>query len=250
MLHTPRLSLRTGVRCALTCALFAGGGDLHAQLFNGTLDVFVGTSEGVPLEGARVVIQGEGIGALTDGRGWARINGLPAGVRTVEVHYLGFAPEDAVVDLRADGTTTVHFHLGARPIALAPLTVTARRSILYSRGFYRRKASGQGTYLTRAEIVEMRPRLMSDVLRRIAGISVSTSFGDRSNVSIRGAGTPSGCPIQYYIDGTMTGVFNIDDIPPQVVEGMEIYRGAATIPTEFNKGRATCGVVVIWTRMW
>lgn len=56
------------------------------------------------------------------------------------------------------------------------------------------------------------------------------------------------CPIQYYVDGTFVALFNIDEILPGDVEGMEIYRGAATIPAEYNKGTAICGLILIWTR--
>lgn len=235
---------RSGVCCAVTCALLAGGGDLNAQAFNATLDVFVGTMGGAPLEGARVVIQGKGIGALTDQQGWARVTNLPAGIRSVKAFYLGFAAGEATAELLSDKTTTLHLYLTVDPIELAPVTVTARRSILYSRGFYRRKESGQGTFLERDDIAAMRPRLMSDVLRRVAGIAVG-----RSDITMRGSRNFGSCPIQYYIDGTMTGVLNVDNISPEVVEGIEIYRGAATVPIEFNLGRAMCGVIVIWTRM-
>lgn len=235
---------RSGVCCAVTCALLVGGGDLNAQTFSATLDVFVGTTDGTPLQGARVVIQGMGIGALTDQHGWARVTELPAGIRSVKAFYLGFAPEEATAELLADRTTTLHLYLTVDPIELAPVTVTARRSILYSRGFYRRKESGQGTFLERDDIAAMRPQLMSDVLRRVSGVMVS-----RSGITMRGSKNFASCPVQYYIDGTMTGVFNVDNISPEVVEGIEIYRGAATVPIEFNVGRAMCGVIVIWTRM-
>src|SRR5690606_18296194 len=124
------------------------------------------------------------------------------------------------------------------------------RSILFTNGFFERRGSGFGTFMTRQEIVAMRPRFMSDVLRRVAGINlVNSPYGGSSRASMRGAKTLASCPIQYYVDGAMTGMFNIDEVRPEDVEGLEIYRGAATIPPSFNKGSAMCGVIVIWTRV-
>ena len=50
------------------------------------------------------------------------------------------------------------------------------------------------------------------------------------------------------MDGTLTGNMLMDEVRPEDVEGLEIYRGAASLPPEFNKGSAMCGAVVIWTR--
>lgn len=242
----------SGAPCAIAWVLLvSAAGALEAQQRGGAIVVSVMTADGEPLSGARVSVQGIGIIALTDAAGTARIDDLQPGARTLEVHYLGYAPASVAVDVVAGERLTIDLILPVQPVALAPVTATARRSILYDRGFYHRKKSGQGTFIDREEIEALRPRYMSDLLRRVAGVSVNrSSFGGRARVSMRGANSHGSCPIQYYIDGTLTGPFNIDNIPPGDVEGIEIYRGAATIPVVFNKGRAICGVIVVWTRMW
>jgi hypothetical protein len=44
----------------------------------------------------------------------------------------------------------------------------------------------------------------------------------------------------------------VDFIPPDQVEAMEIYRGAAQVPAQYNKtaepGEASGCVILIWTR--
>jgi hypothetical protein len=41
----------------------------------------------------------------------------------------------------------------------------------------------------------------------------------------------------------------IDDVvTPNVTEGIEVYRGVATVPPEILSPDAMCGVVAIWTR--
>jgi hypothetical protein len=59
------------------------------------------------------------------------------------------------------------------------------------------------------------------------------------------------CPPAYFLDGLFMSNFNIDDVSPRDVEGVELYAGFAGLPQEFAKqmGVQACGVVVIWTRI-
>ena len=205
---------------------------------------------GQPLAGAHVVVQGLGRGGTTDARGTLTLDDLPSGSQALEARYLGYRSQTARVLLEPGKPSSVTFALGVEPIALAPVRVRARRSILATNGFMERRGSGFGDFVTRAEIQEMQPRYLSDVLRRLGGIHLTnTAFGGTARASMRGFKVLGSCPIQYYVDGTMTTGFNIDEILPNDVEGMEVYRGASTIPPAFNKGTAMCGVIVIWTRV-
>jgi len=203
-----------------------------------------------PLPGAQVIVQGIGMGGVTDPTGTVRLTHLPIGARTVEVRFLGYTTQRSTVVLQPDRVSALSFELQMQPIQLAELRVKARRSILQTNGFFERRGSGFGTFLTRSEIEQMRPRFLSDVLRRVAGVSLATStYGGVSRASMRGTKVLGSCPIQYYVDGAMTSIYNPDEIRPEDVEGLEIYRGAATIPPAFNKGTAMCGVIVVWTRV-
>lgn len=224
---------------------------LAAQQGAGVLLVSVRAADsGAPLPGAQVVVRGVGMGGSTDGRGMLRLSSLPSGAQVLEARYLGYSPQSVQVVVVPGQVANVMLDLPVRPIELAEVRVRARRSVLHGRGFYERKQSGLGTFISRDQIERMHPRFMSDVLRRVAGVSLqSTSLGGTSRASMRGNKVVGRCPIQYYLDGTMTAFYNIDEIRPEDVEGLEVYRGAATIPPAYNKGTALCGVILIWTRM-
>jgi hypothetical protein len=226
---------------------------LDAQSVTSSLEISVrAAADDRPLPGARVRIDGIGINYVTDESGFLRVSGLPSGPRRIQVGYLGFAPLDEVVAFDPARPTHLTVRLHVQPIPLAEVRVRGRQSILVSRGFFERRRFGQGTFYTRDEIEQMRPRYMSDVLRRVAGIQVgNVGVGSRARPAIRGssAGGLRNCPIQYYIDGTFTSAFDIDDVVPTDVEGIEIYKGAATLPPSYNKGTASCGLVLIWTRV-
>lgn len=205
---------------------------------------------GAPLAGAIVSVAGAGVQGTTDSSGRLLVEGLLPGTHSLQARYLGYAATDGAVALAAGAPGELRLDLPLQPIPLAAVRVTTFRPLLETTGFSDRRRAGFGTFVTREEIARMQPRLLSDVLRRVAGMSFSGArAGGDARPSIRGSKVMMGsCPIQYYIDGTMTAAFNVDDVRPADVEGLEIYRGAATIPPAFNKGTALCGVVVIWTR--
>jgi hypothetical protein len=222
-----------------------------AQNPSAALELTVRTSDDAPLSGAQVLIEGLGMRGVTDQNGYVRIPNLPIGQLGVQVRYLGYASLDETLSFEAARATRILVKLTPTPIALQEINVRGRRRILETRGFYDRQRFGLGTYFTRDDINRLSPRQLSDVLRRVGGIAVRGSpFGALPTAEIRGPSSASNrCPIQYYVDGTLTVGFNIDYVMPRDVEGLEIYKGAATVPPEYNKGTARCGVILIWTRV-
>jgi hypothetical protein len=73
---------------------------------------------------------------------------------------------------------------------------------------------------------------------------VPTRTGSR--VFMRG-NTAQRCAPQLFVHATPYSG-DLDDFPPDAIEALEIYAGAAELPPELNIGRAMCGAIVIWTR--
>jgi len=157
----------------------------------------------------------------------------------------------------------VELHLDTEAVPLAPLTVVARsestrRPILAD--FDDRVDSGFGWYFTRDDIEEIRPTMVSDLLGRVPGVRLESSGRGnyrRTVTMARSSGVGPGggpCPVQIYLDGRLMTRGNVMEIPvdnlvtPEVVEGIEVYRGLSTVPAEFLTPSSRCGVVAIWTR--
>jgi|DewCreStandDraft_5_1066085.scaffolds.fasta_scaffold04347_3 iron complex outermembrane receptor protein len=235
----------------LLSLLVLGAGAAAAQ--TSTLQVAVRTAQGQPIPGATVALVDVGRRAETDADGVARFADLPFGVYTLDVRRVGYdaARTQVVVALPEHQQAVV---LRARPLRLAPLVVQgrARRGVemLRARGFFERQRMRQGIFITREQIERLRPRLLSDLLRQMApGVRItSTPFMESRAAMARSVGLAR-CPIQFFIDGVPAYAFNIDDMRPGDVEGIEIYRGASEVPAEFNRFEARCGVIVIWTRI-
>lgn len=156
-------------------------------------------------------------------------------------------------------TMTVEVRLSPEAVPMAPLEVVSGRQKPTSfklDGFQRRRELGLGSYITRDDIERRNPSHVSDLLRTLPGIQLSSS-GTGSNAVVtmdRGVNLRGRCAAQIYVDEFHVNraggwTFRIDDVvSPGDVFGIEVYRGLATVPAEFLSPQADCGVVVIWTR--
>lgn len=214
-------------------------------------------ASGQPLMGAKVQIVGTSVAAVTDASGQLRLAGLPVGVQTVEVRRLGYATRLALVTLEPGRAASVAFRLDVQAIPVAEIVVRGEQrragyNYLESMGFNRRRKTGGGAFLTRADLAKHDMGYLSDALRRVAGMSFLPMGSGVGGAYVQVARNGNGriCPIQYYLDGVLVGPgFNIDDIATRDVEGLEVYKGASQIPPEFNRRTAGCGVIAVWTRV-
>jgi len=89
---------------------------------------------------------------------------------------------------------------------------------------------------------------LNDVLKRVAGVRLAQEggFGSRATLAINGL---EGNRVKVFIDGTPLntpdGTFGINDIPIQLIERIEIYKGV--VPARFG-GDALGGAVNVVTR--
>jgi hypothetical protein len=53
-----------------------------------------------------------------------------------------------------------------------------------------------------------------------------------------------------WIDGQRAPGMEIDEIPLNDIEGIELYNGPSTTPAEFWQANGSqCGTIVVWTRL-
>lgn len=123
-------------------------------------------------------------------------------------------------------------------------------------GFNRRMSRGAGEFITRRDIERRDPMRLSDMVHVRAGVG-TVPYGDgsgRRHVRMARSALQEDtdrCRVQYWIDGVpFRGVnrFELDELSPDDVQGIEIYRGPSEIPPRFNRRGSGCGVVAVWTR--
>lgn len=92
----------------------------------GTIEGRVTDSEGSPVAGAAIDVEGTDLGALSDGLGEYEIRGVPAGTHTLRVRIIGYAASTATLTIDPDAVIRRDFSLGTEAIALAAVIVGSR----------------------------------------------------------------------------------------------------------------------------
>ena len=210
----------------------------------------VSAMTGGPLEGARVVLTSSGRGAFTDSAGDFRIADVPAGfVDTVEVSLIGFAEQTAPLRLQAGATSRAVFSLSETVLRVSDIEVEVERSPLrYTLSeFERRRKTANGYFVTPEMIERQDPVYPSDILRRVPGVSVGARV--QGEAEIRFVHSTVNCYPNLYLNGTFWPRHNLDELSPEQILALEVYRGTSEVPLRFQgPGRADCGVIVVWTR--
>lgn len=238
-------------------ALAAASASSQQERGSLTLQVLAhGTRE--PLGGARGRLS-SGAAAIADGHGVIRIRGIAPGSYVLEIRRIGYAPERVLLTFAAGEMIDGELELTPEPLLLDPVEVSAARPNLQllQNGFYQRRLSLNGFFMTRDEIglVIARGGQLNTVLRAIPGAALLPASRGGGLVLGRFAG---GCPAQVLIDGIAissgAGRGSLDQlISVEMIEALEWYSGPASVPTEWNRttpsgGSAICGTLVIWTR--
>lgn len=240
-----------------------------------------------PIAGAQVGLRIAQRGTLTDSLGAALLDAPRAGADTVEVRFPGYASVLVATMLRAGQITELAVAMRRDALTLPTVTVTEKETPREpGLGFTRRQKMGLGHFITRADIDRYAPTKSADILRRVPGVRVQANRAGDHVISM--ARSTSRCRVHYYVDNmpmpteelldaaieqriiadaSANGnsaetrararskklnrdlpAFSIDQIPPEMIEAIEVYRGTAEIPVEYRRTGASCGVVLIWTK--
>jgi hypothetical protein len=221
---------------------------------------------GQPVVGAEVVDIATGTKALTSVSGAISLAFLEPGTTVLEVRKIGYKNRMLTVVVSPNDTVSITLTLVPLGQTL-PEVVTKGESMTTGKlaTFEQHRAEGFGHFLTREQLAKMESHLTSDALRSIPGLKLMNVDPRRPSLWVVGTsrGTasflrngPSGkCLAAVMLDGVMVysgsdgeDLFDINSVKPEEIAGVEYYAGGASMPLRYNSTRATCGLVVIWTR--
>lgn len=246
--------MRTATVAAVTAGLIAQGlAAGHAQVIQGTV-IDESTRQGI--DGVEVTLSDDSDTRLnstvTDSTGAFRLELDSAGTYALRTEHIGYATSDVdSLDIGATEEVEVELSMGTEAIPMNPLHVVARRPGRFGRlaEYYDRlewtRKTGFGSVITRQEIESRFASQTTDLLRTEPSIRI----GGRSNEVLITRG--GGCTPAIFIDGVhmnRQGEAIVDDyVHPSSIEGIEIYRGVAGAPVQYQDRRG-CGSILIWTR--
>jgi hypothetical protein len=215
--------------------------------------VVVNRATQAPITNAEVVQTGSGLVVKSDSLGYYRFENLSAGIVRFAVRAPGFRlaqftyalanGERMERDIELDSTSVVVSDKPAQQLPEVAVEAAPSMGQRY-RDFERRKASGRGHYITRAQIEQKGASTLSDALRDLRGVTLDCAG---SSCHVRMVRAPSRCLPLYIVDEREDNMFG-PTIPIRDIEAVEVYTGPSDVPGEFAGTDAGCGVIVIWTR--
>lgn len=226
--------------------------------------------------GAEVTFDSAGTARVISDRGGRYLIAVPAGATSIMVRAVGYRPLKAPIAAGGNDTTIVDFRLTGQAVRLPDVITSAGRPATPSARtmeFERRRRTGTGAYLTRAQLAQNEALAPSALLRVLRGMRLiarptecgggyaaatlrTGSFGQALHcISDPRATFPAGCYLSIVLDGRSLWAYdspeppNIDEFTLHNMEAIELYRGAGETPPEFNQSGASCGVLVLWSRV-
>ena len=193
-----------------------------------------------PLIGADVYIKELNKGVSTDARGQYRLAHLPEGNYTVWFSFLGYQAFGKKISVKGQVRSDVSLKEQAEEIS--GVTVSGK-SIAHQK-------KEQSMPVTVIDMSNLRGTVSSvqDILLKTVGITLRTSggVGSSSRISVRGL---EGKRIGFFIDelplGEQTDYIDINDIPIDMIDRIEIYKGV--VPARFG-GSSLGGAINIVIR--
>ena len=267
MLRNVRFPASLGLAVALG-AIGTSAGAQQALL----LGTVLADSAERPLVNAEVAIPALNVSTLTDSAGTFALGRLPAGTYQVVVRAVGRVPYRETVTFGATDRIERDFLLKRAVNTLAKVEVLAAGAPVDMRlaAYEERRRLGHGKFLTQDVLAKAEGRKLADVLRsHVAGLRPVAVGSVNAIVSTRGPmrNMPAGddfdarqgarpqCYVQVIVDGVIRyrsqrgeKLFDINSIAPDHLAGVEYYTSATT-PPQYNATGATCGTLILWTRM-
>ena len=225
---------------------------------------------GEPLAEAEVELVGTPLVAETDRTGSFRIAQLPPGPVRLRVRRVGSLPREHAVVLPETGVLEISneaLALARAPTELEPVVVETAVGRNPFAEFTTRRELGVGSFVTRDQFMNQgNPNRATDVLRNMAGVTIRrgpdmnlpwivtlTRGGPRTFGNAIGGTTGSGgCPPLYFLDRHYVGTAHDTDVDAAVplndIEAIEVHPSVASLPHDFNRIGAQCGVIAFWSR--
>jgi hypothetical protein len=207
-----------------------------------------------PIPQADIGVLNSPLAIVTSDGGRFRITDMAPGAYIVTVRKLGYSPLASVVHVTAGETARMSFSLERLRVGIDTIRITERLKSYTMADFERRRAAGNGRFMNTDEIARSGSYDLANVLRRFATISIQPS-GPMGELSIQSrrprAFLATSCPMRVVVDGVpMPESVDISLLPHlRELAGIEVYSSATTVPMMYGSGVASCGAVLLWTKV-
>lgn len=209
-----------------------------AHIFGHVLDKK--TKEHLPYVTIR--LKGTTIGITTDATGHYFLRNLPVGNFTLETTMIGFKTITKDVTIKAKTTQEIDFELEEENVSLDEVVVSANRNETT-----RRMAPSLVSVIGMKTLETTNSQTLSDGLKFQPGLRVENNCQNCGTTQIRINGL-EGPYSQILIDsrpviGALAGVYNLEQIPANMIERIEVVRGGGSALFGANAIGGTINVI-------
>jgi hypothetical protein len=255
----------TGALCVVRTLLPAQA-QAQVPADGGTIGGVVTDDAGRPIAGASVAAFPDAVRGRTDSAGHFTLTRLSPGFYHVRARHIGYAPLEITADLARNGHVDLKFEMKTRPPLLDTVVTHANGACPATSffGFYCRRQSGKGVYLTDDDIADNGAIEVGDLFGGVPGFRVDTVPGDLGQQHIPRA-THGGRCLNALVNGRP--IASTNQLPRFATEAVavEIYAVPGDVPPEYQRyvgqpgirqtnaavGRdspnARCALAVYWT---
>lgn len=218
-----------------------------------TVTGVVTSSDGEPIVGASVLVEGTSLGAQTDLEGRFSIKNVPSDAKSLRVSYVGMTSREVAI---IPGEIKIVLSLNSEMLEEVVVTAMGISRSEKSLGY-------SATQVGAAEIEKAQTtNVMTALQGKVAGLQIqrtSTDPGMANSVQIRGLGSINGSnePL-YVVDGVpmanttlsstghVVATSGVANIAPDDIASLTVLKGAAA--TALYGSRASNGVIIITTK--
>ena len=236
-----------------------------------------------PVPGAEASIPKLGRTVMSDSSGRFSLKNVPRGEHLMVIRAIGFKAESSTVFIDRDEVVSSDVVLTRTSTTLPERRVEGaeeRPPPKLVEFMERKKTSGTGHFITRDELTKAEGgvRQTGDVISMIPGVRVrrggnkvwvasgravggmKCAFCSNSLSGLHPADVAAGarpaCFMDVYLDGVLVydsthpenGLFDVNTVPPEHIDGIEVYTSGPQVPAKYNRTANQCGVLLIWTR--
>jgi outer membrane receptor protein involved in Fe transport len=225
--RTPRIALWIAFLLCIPSLAFAQSGKIEGRVTD---------TNGEPLIGVNVAIEGTTRGAATDLDGYYFILNIRPGTYTLVATYLGFDSHRVTdVQVSVDRTTTINYRLAEASLQLGEVVVSAQTSMIVpDRTSSSSKVRGDDLVV-----------LPIDNFQQAVALQAGVTKGQGGAIHIRGGRSSE---VKYYVDGiAVSNPFNFGlSVPVENTAVQEVEVISGTFNAEF--GQANSGIINIVTK--
>ncbi|MDA3884374.1 MAG: TonB-dependent receptor plug domain-containing protein [Candidatus Delongbacteria bacterium] len=186
------------------------------NLFSGSRFVGIVTDKNnVPIQDVNIEMYPTSLGTTTDENGYFYFSRIDNGKYILNFHHISYEPQKLEVVSGVEDKVKIKIQLENSSIELNPITISKISSF------------GEKKIIEYKQISNSNSSNLVELLQDHSSISIDKTDGINTKISIRGSESKQ---VSVMLDGiiinsTMDGSFDINTIPVEIVDHIEIYKG-------------------------